>query len=135
MTGYVFSQADCSNAQNINLQIDGTVTVSSNGVSGTAPTTVCSLAYDETDITAGEWYEFTPSQDLVVNISKDLPTADTDYYSTFNVFSGSCNDLICETSAFYGTADNGNSVPAEAMFAVDANTTITWSLMTPIIKL
>ena len=120
-----FSQSDCSNAQTVNLQIDGTETVNSGGVSGTAPTTSCNPSfYDATEISSGDWYEFTPSQDLNVTVFVAVPTdPQNEYIPSFNVYDGSCGNLTCVGGDLLTQDQQDNLLPAEVQFVASANTT------------
>ena len=122
---YAFSQSDCSSSQTINLQVDGTETVSSNGVSGTAPTSSCNTGfYDATAISSGDWYEFTPSQDLLVTVFKAVPgDPANEYIPSVNVYEGSCGNLTCVGGDLLTVDQQGNLLPVEVEFVAIANTT------------
>ncbi|MDR9448023.1 MAG: hypothetical protein RI535_02230, partial [Psychroflexus sp.] len=121
---YAFAQSDCSNSQNVSLQVDGTTTVNSSGVSGTAPTSTCnSIFYTASDVSAGDWYTFTPSQDLVVTITAAVPGSVTnDYIASASAYEGSCGNLICVGGDLITVDGQDNLVPVEIQFIASANT-------------
>lgn len=92
------AQSDCSNAEVITVGANASVTVNSAGVTGTAPTQICNgYNYTTTDISAGAWYSYTNSgtQDMVVTVTGPVPAANSDYFPSFNILSGSCGSLTC----------------------------------------
>ena len=121
---YAYSQADCSNSQTINLQVNGTETVNSSGVSGTAPTSTCNPNfYDASDVTSGDWYTFTPSQNLFVTVFAAVPgSINNDYVPSVSVYEGSCGNLTCVGGDLITADADGNAFPVEVQFGASANT-------------
>lgn len=122
---YAFAQSDCSNSQNVSLQVDGTETVNSSGVSGTAPASTCNSAfYDASAVSSGDWYTFTPSQDLEVTVSSAVPgDTNNDYIPSVSVYEGSCGNLTCVGGDLITVDQMGNLLPVEVQFVASANTT------------
>ena len=122
---YAFSQSDCSSSQTINLQVDGTETVSSSGVSGTAPASTCNPNfYDATEISSGAWYEFTLAQDQEVTVFAAVPgDPANDYIPSVSVYEGSCGNLTCVGGDLLTVDSQDNLLPVEVEFSASANTT------------
>jgi len=125
ISGYVYSQSDCSSSQTLSLQADATETVSSNGVSGTAPTSTCNTNYySASEVSAGAWYEFSLAQDQEVTvISTFSGDFQNDYVPSFSVYEGSCGNLTCIDGSLITVDANNNLQPAEVQFSATANTT------------
>ncbi len=122
---YAYSQSDCSSSQTINLQADGTETISSSGVSGTAPASTCNTNfYDATAISSGAWYEFTLAQDQEVTVFAAVPgDPANDYIPSVSVYEGSCGNLTCVGGDLLTQDQQDNLIPAEVEFSASANTT------------
>ena len=103
----VNAQSDCSTAQAISVAADASTTVSvTNGVNGTPATTAC-LTTDSASAQYGVWYTYTSTQDLMVTVTANTPTSNSDYVPTMSLMSGDCTTLVCENSDYYGS--NGNT--------------------------
>lgn len=91
-------------------------------INGTdVPTPLCAAQFGPTPATrppGGEWYSYTPTENLTVTISTDLtqnsPLRDT----RFHVYIGSCGNLSCVA----GDDDSGTGNSSTATFDVVANT-------------
>jgi hypothetical protein len=111
-----FSQDDCANALAIT---EGLYTVAA--VDGTEiPTPIC--AANGGGATAGEWFTYTPQENLGITITTDLnqnqnqdPQTDT----RFHVYTGTCGELVCHS----GDDDAGTGFLSVAEFNVEAGTT------------
>ncbi len=82
------SQNSCEEAEAISEE--GLYTVSE--IDGLPPTSICTSGASSQ--TAGEWYQFTPTESITVTISTDLGQNDGGD-TRLHVFQGSCTDLIC----------------------------------------
>jgi hypothetical protein len=87
-----FAQDTCATASPITSA--GTYTISAiNGLQ--LPTTTCN--YTNNNVTAVEWYAYTPSQNYTVTVSSDLPEnicRDT----RLRIYTGNCTTMTCVTS-------------------------------------
>ncbi|WP_261510194.1 CRTAC1 family protein [Chryseobacterium paludis] len=82
------AQLTCASAVNLTL---GTHTAPS--ITGTAPTTACSLGSPGT---AGLWYKYIPVQDKTITVSTVIAGQNTD--TRLMVYKGSCGALTCVTA-------------------------------------
>ncbi len=107
------AQDTCAGALPISL---GTHVVS--GINGSQiPVPICA-ANGPGNTSAGEWYSFTPAEDLTVLLTTDLPINNsTD--TRFHVYTGGCNALVCHS----GDDDSGAGYTSMATFEVAAGTT------------
>lgn len=112
------AQSDCATAEVVTVAADASVTVSSTGVAGTAPTQICNGYYALADITAGAWYSYTNSgaMDLLVTVTADFTDETVDYVPSFNIASGSCGSLTCVGGSLITQDQGGNLLPAEDTF-------------------
>ncbi|MNJ89110.1 ASPIC and UnbV [compost metagenome] len=90
-------------------------------VDGTqAPNVICA-ANGTQNVTAGEWYTYTPAADYSVSITTDLPASGgTD--TRLHVYSGTCAALVCVT----GDDDSGAGLTSTASFNATGGTTYTF---------
>ena len=109
------AQNTCSTALPITA---GTYVVTA--VNGTEPTTLSCAMTDMTNVTAAEWYTYTPTSNYTVIITTDLPASGgTD--SRFHVYSGVCGAFTCVS----GDDDSGSGLTSTATFNVVSGTTYT----------
>ncbi len=89
-------------------------------VDGTEPTTLACATNGLTNVTAAEWYTYTPTSDYTIVLTTDLPASGgTD--TRFHVYSGTCGALTC----FSGDDDGGSGLTSTATFNVVSGTTYT----------
>lgn len=89
-------------------------------VDGTEATTLPCALNGLTNVTAAEWYTYTPTADYTVNLTTDLPaSAGTD--TRFHVYSGTCGAFTCVS----GDDDTGSGLTSTATFNVTNGTTYT----------
>lgn len=113
----VLSQAQntCSTALPITA---GTYVVTA--VDGTEIPTVICAPNGSNNVTAAEWYTYTPTANYTVMLSTDLPASNgTD--TRFHVYSGVCGALTCVA----GDDDSGSGLTSMATFNVTSGTTYT----------
>ena len=107
------AQNNCATALPIGA---GTYTVSAVNGAG-FPTVICA-PNGNTNVTAGEWYTYTPSTDYTVTLTTDLPgSAGID--TRFHVYTGTCGTLVCHS----GDDDSGGGLTSVATFSAMAGTT------------
>lgn len=117
------AQADCDNAQSVDITVDGEVSVDATGVDGTAPSEVCNDYYDTTEITKGSWYSFSTTEELYVTVSSPAPAdVATAYVPSFNVYSGSCDDATCIGGILVTSNQDQTINDAEYSFTAAADT-------------
>lgn len=86
----LFGQNTCATALSVGA---GVHTISA--IDGTEiPTPVCA-PNGATNVTAGEWYIYTPSQDYTVEVSTDL-AQNGGVDTRVHIYSGTCGSLVCE---------------------------------------
>lgn len=114
-----FAQNDCNNPITIT---EGLHTV--DGINGEKPTLICAENGD--NATAGEWYVYTPSEDLNLTITSDLPQ-NSGGDTRFHVYTGTCGNFSCHAGDDDG-GDIGNGYLSYEAFNVYAGTTyyIAW---------
>lgn len=109
------AQNTCSTALPVTA---GTYVVTA--VDGTEPPTVICAPNGSTNVTAAEWYTYTPTADYTVMLTTDLPASNgTD--TRFHVYSGTCGALVCVA----GDDDNGSGLTSTTTFNVTNGTTYT----------
>ena len=109
------AQNQCSSALLITA---GTFTVDS--IDGTEiPAPLC-LNSGTTNVDGGEWYTYTPVEDLSLTITTDLPQ-NVDRDTRFHVYVGSCGALVCVG----GDDDGGSGFLSVAVIEVTGGTTYT----------
>ena len=106
------AQDNCATA--LPISIGTHVVAAVNGSQVPAP--LCA-ANGTGNTSAGEWYVFTPDQDLTVMITTDLPiNSGTD--TRFHVYTGTCSALACHA----GDDDSGGGYTSVSVFDVVAGT-------------
>lgn len=107
------AQLTCATPMNVTYSI---YTVSA--INGTQiPPTACA-SNGMTNVTAANWYKFTPTTNTTVKVST-LLAQNVGKDTRFHVFTGTCAALTCLT----GNDDFGDTLLSEATFAVNAGTT------------
>lgn len=102
----LFGQNTCATALSVGA---GVHTISA--IDGTEiPTPVCA-PNGATNVTAGEWYIYTPSQDYTVEVSTDL-AQNGGVDTRVHIYSGTCGSLVCEG----GDDDGGGGLTSLADF-------------------
>ena len=105
-----WAQDNCSTALPI---VAGTYTVSA--VNGPEiPFPICALN-GATNVTASEWYTYTPVEDLALTISTEASGVDT----RFHVYTGACGALVCAG----GDDDSGTNLTSLATINVTGGVT------------
>ncbi len=114
------SQNTCAEALPITF---GSFTV--DAVNGTQiPLPVCTL--NGTGASAGEWYSFTPSENISVTVTTDLAINNCKD-TRFQIYTGTCTSLVCfggdDDAGVLGCNGNGNSYLSKDTFDAVAGTT------------
>ena len=118
------AQSNCSNAQQITVSANNSTNVNVSQLTGTPHSSPC--LYDNTATAQNAaWFTYTPSQNLMVTITSNTVTQNTDYYATMSLLTGNCSNLTCQDSDYVGS--NGNSTNpnyyAEIEFYAQSGTT------------
>ena len=117
-------QNNCSNAQQITVGANSSTPVNASQLTGTTLTNPC--LYDNT-VTAQNagWFSYTPAQDLMVTVTSNTVTQNTDYFATMSLLTGTCSNLTCLDWDYVGS--NGSSTnpnyTAEIEFYAQSGTT------------
>lgn len=95
-------------------------------INGNPPTTFCAAngAIPTANIPAGEWYSYTPSQNLSITISSDITANNPRKDTRIHVYTGNCSSLTCVA----GDDDSGSGYSSVVNLNVIAGTTyyIVW---------
>ncbi|TBX65789.1 T9SS type A sorting domain-containing protein [Flavobacterium silvisoli] len=96
-------------------------------INGTdVPTPICANngSIPVANIPAGEWYAYTPTQDLTVTVTSDIAANTPRKDTRVHVYTGTCGALTC----YAGDDDSGSSYSSVCIFNVTAGTTyyIAW---------
>jgi hypothetical protein len=127
VSGLTFAQNTCATA--LPITAAGTFTIST--IDGTGlPATTCN--YNNTNVTAVEWYAYTPTQNYTVTVSSDLQEnlcRDT----RLRIYTGNCTTMTCvvsddDSGVLTCNSGNTNSYLSKATFNAVAGQTyyIVW---------
>lgn len=127
VSGLTFAQNTCATA--LPITAAGTFTIST--IDGTVlPATTCN--YTNTNVTAVEWYAYTPTQNYTVSVSSDLQEnlcRDT----RLRIYTGNCTTMTCvvaddDSGVLTCNSGNTNSYLSKATFNAIAGQTyyIVW---------
>ena len=116
------AQDNCDNA----FVITGPGIYTVGVINGTQPGTFCAAngAIPAGNVPAGEWYSYTPTQNLSITITSDIAANTPRKDTRVHIYTGNCAALTC----FAGDDDSGSAYSSVATFNVVAGTTyyIAW---------
>ena len=124
LSNIIKAQTSCSTAQQITVGANTSTSINVAQLTGSTLTTPC-LSDPTVNAQNAAWFSYTPTQDLIVTVTSNTVTVNSDYYATMSLLTGTCNNLICQDSDYVGS--NGSSTNpnfnAEIEFFAQTGTT------------